>query len=79
MHRQSVTCAAGAADTTQAQAGPAVMSALGSLAAWKGVTPVVMAQRLLGLTEAQRTALRREYAMTHLMQHPNRVPQNPKT
>ena len=77
MHQRCATCAAGAAGTAQAQAGPAVLSVLGSLAAWQGVTPMIMAQRLLGLTEAQRTALRREYAMTHLLQHPNRVPEKP--
>ena len=47
----------------QARGGvPAVLSALDSLAAWQGVAPTVMAQRLLGMTEERRTALREEYA-----------------
>lgn len=38
------------------------MSALDSLAAWQGAPRAAMAQRLLGLTGEERTALRRQYA-----------------
>jgi hypothetical protein len=40
----------------------AVLSALESLASWKGINPAAMAQTLLNMTAEQRTELRKAYA-----------------